>query len=201
MDRFTLATLPAELEWRLPPAAWTREPDGSFSIQAGPKTDLFTDPASGARTDSAPAVLFSPPHGSFLLSARVQPSFGATFDAAVLHAWVNRDLWAKLCFEYSPQGEPTIVSVVNRGVSDDCNSVHVTHPAAYLRIAHLGKATAFHWSEDGARWSLVRYFSLGTSDGVKVGFSSQSPTGAGCRSVFSQVRYSAGTLGDLRNGE
>ncbi|HTZ52239.1 MAG TPA: DUF1349 domain-containing protein [Spirochaetia bacterium] len=200
MDRFTLPHLPAELEWRLPPAGWEREPDGSFSIQAGPKTDLFTDPGSGARTDTAPAALFLPPHPHFLLSARVQPSFGSTFDAGVLHAWVNREVWAKLCFEYSPQGEPTIVSVVNRGVSDDCNSVPLTIPAVYLRISHLGAATAFHWSPDGARWNLVRYFSLGNADGLRVGFSSQSPTGPGCRSVFSQVRYAEGTLKDLRSG-
>lgn len=201
MDRFRLAAVPAELHWRLAPAGWTQEADGSFWIDAGPKTDLFTDPGNGSRTDSAPAALFTPADEAFLLSARVQPAFASTYDAAVLHAWVNADLWAKLCFEFSPQREPMIVSVVNRGVSDDCNSVPVSTPAVYLRIAHLGPATAFHWSPDGARWNLVRYFTLGAAGGIKVGFSSQSPTGPGCRSRFSMVRYAPGTLRDLRNGE
>jgi len=201
MDRFTLAGLPGELEWRLPPAGWAQEPDGSFSILAGPKTDLFTDPGTGVRTDSAPAALFVPPKGPFLLSALVQPQFRSTFDAAVLHAWIDGDRWAKLCFEYSPQREPTIVSVVNRGVSDDCNSVPVKSPSVHLRISHLGPATAFHWSPDGTRWSLVRHFSLGAPDGLRVGFSSQSPTGAGCRSMFSMVRFTPGALRDLRSGE
>ncbi len=201
MDRFRLAAVPAELHWRLAPAGWTQEADGDFWIDAGPKTDLFTDPATGAPTDSAPAALFVPPDGAFLLSARVQPAFGSTYDAAVLHVWVDGSLWAKLCFELSPQREPTIVSVVNRGVSDDCNSVPISTPAVFLRVAHLGPATAFHWSPDGARWNLVRYFSLGTAVGMKVGFSSQSPTGPGCRSRFSRVRYAPGTLSDLRNGE
>ena len=201
MEAFRLAALPAELQWRLPPKEWAAETDQSLSIMAPPKSDLFTDPGSGARTDSASAALFVPPDESFLFSARVEVTFGSTFDAGVLHAWVDGELWAKLCFELSPQQEPTIVSVVNRGVSDDCNSVPVAGNSAFLRIAHLGRATAFHWSQDGKRWSLVRYFTLGRTGGLRVGFSSQSPTGPGCRSRFSQIRYRAGTLPDLRNGE
>jgi len=201
MEAFRLAALPAELQWRLPPKEWAAEPDQGLSILAPPKTDLFTDPGNGARTDSAPAALFVPTDESFLLSARVEVTFGSMFDAGVLHAWVDGDLWAKLCFEFSPQREPTIVSVVNRGVSDDCNSVPVNGNSAFLRIAHLGRATAFHWSRDGKRWSLVRYFALGRTGGLRVGFSSQSPTGPGCRSRFSEIRYAAGTLRDLRNGE
>jgi len=202
MEVFRLAPLPAELQWRLRPGEWARgEADGSLSILAPQKTDLFTDPGTGTRTDSAPAALFVPPDESFLLSARVEVTFGSTFDAGVLHAWVNEELWAKLCFEFSPQREPTIVSVVNRGVSDDCNSVPVAGTSAFLRVAHLGLATAFHWSSDGERWGFVRYFSLGRTGGLRVGFSSQSPTGPGCRSRFSQIHYRAGTLRDLRNGE
>jgi regulation of enolase protein 1 (concanavalin A-like superfamily) len=201
MEAFRLAALPAELQWRLRPAQWAQEPDGGLSVTAGSKTDLFTDPGSGGKMDSAPAALFVPPDESFLLSARVEVAFGSTFDAGVLHAWVDGDLWAKLCFEFSPQGEPTIVSVVNRTFSDDCNSVPVVGASAFLRIAQLGRATAFHWSSDGKKWSLVRYFTLGRTAGLRVGFSSQSPTGPGCRSRFSQIRYRAGTLPDLRNGE
>ena len=201
MEAFRLAALPAELQWRLPPQEWAAETEGSLSVLAPAKTDLFTDPGSGIKTDSAPAALFVPPDESFLLSARVDVTFGSTFDAGVLHAWVDGDLWAKLCFELSPQREPSIVSVVNRGVSDDCNSVPVDGTSAFLRIAHLGRATAFHWSPDGKRWGLVRYFALGRTGGLRVGFSSQSPTGPGCRSRFSEIRYAAGTLRDLRNGE
>ncbi len=201
MEAFRLAALPAELHWRLPPKDWAVQADGSLSILAPSKTDLFTDPGSGAGTDSAPVALFVPPDESFLLSARVEVTFSSTFDAGVLHAWVDGERWAKLCFEYSPQREPTVVSVVNRGVSDDCNSVPVAGTSAFLRVAHLGRATAFHWSLDGKRWNLARYFSLGKTDGLRVGFSSQSPTGPGCRSRFSEIHYRAGTLRDLRNGE
>jgi len=170
-------------------------------IRAGPMTDLFVDPKDGKKQDAAPAALFRPPDGSFMLSARVTVGFAATYDAGVLHVRAADDRWAKLCFEYSPQGEPMVVSVVNRGVSDDCNSVVVQGTAAWLRVSQGETATAFHYSLDGVRWSFVRYFSLGSLDGLRVGFSSQSPTGNGCRAEFADIKYRAGFPRDLRSGE
>jgi uncharacterized protein len=201
MTTFRLASIPAELSWRGVPNDWTAAGSESLSILAGEKTDLFVDPGTGARTDSAPAALFAPPDARCQLSARVRVAFGATYDAGTLHVWVNDDLWAKLCYELSPQGDPTIVSVVNRGVSDDCNSVVVPGGTVHLRVTLLERAVAFHYSLDGGRWSLVRYFSLGATDRPRVGFSSQSPTGPGCRAEFSGIRYREGVPRDLRNGE
>src|SRR5207342_974724 len=109
------------------------------------------------------------------------------------------DLWAKLCFEYSPQHQPMIVSVVTRGVSDDCNSVVIGGREVYLRIAHTPRTTAFHYSLDGRYWQLVRYFTLGELHNLQVGFSSQSPTGQKCTAVFSKIHYRAGALKDNRN--
>jgi regulation of enolase protein 1 (concanavalin A-like superfamily) len=201
MDALRISALPAELHWRREPKEWKPQGEAALSITAPEKTDLFVDPGTGARTDSAPAALFIPPDAQFLLSARVEVAFGSTYDAGVLHAWVDDDTWAKLCFEFSPQRQPMVVSVVNRGVSDDSNSAIVNGSTAFLRVTQLARATAFHWSPDGERWSFVRYFSLGKTEGLRVGFSSQSPTGPGCRSLFSQIRYRAGTLADLRNGD
>ena len=201
MAAFRLSSVPAELEWRRDPVQWAAEDGGGLSISAGEKTDLFTDPKDGAKTDAAPAALFTPPDALFTLSARVRVEFKSTYDAGVLHVRTTEDAWAKLCFEYSPQGEPMVVSVVNHGVSDDCNSVLVRGDTVYLRVAQSKTATAFHYSRDGARWSFVRYFSLGPLKGLRVGFSSQSPTGKGCRAVFTDIRYRPGFPADLRNGE
>jgi hypothetical protein len=195
-----LPAVPAELEWRLDPVEWALEKGGGLSIRAGEKTDLFTDPKDGAKNDAAPAALFTPPDRSFTLSARVHVGFASTFDAGVLHVRAAGERWAKLCFEYSPQGEPMVVSVVNHGVSDDCNSVVVGGETVYLRVAQSVTATAFHYSLDGVRWSFVRFFSLGSLEGLRVGFSSQSPTGRGCRAVFSEISYRAGFPADLRSG-
>ncbi len=183
------------------PCRVVRRTGNRLVIRAGAGTDLFFDPKGGSRQDAAPAALFLPPDTSFMLSARVTVGFGATYDAGVLHVRVADDRWAKLCFEYSPQGEPMIVSVVNRGLSDDCNSVVMPGKTAWLRVSQGETATAFHYSLDGARWSFVRHFSLGALEGLRVGFSSQSPTGRGCRSEFTDIRYRAGFPKDLRSGE
>lgn len=201
MAVFRLPGIPAELEWRLDPVEWAVEKGSGLVIRAGAMTDLFVDPKDGRKQDAAPAALFLPPDRSFMLSARVTVGFAATYDAGVLHVRADDDRWAKLCFEYSPQGEPMVVSVVNHGVSDDCNSVVVPGAAAWLRVSQGETATAFHYSLDGAHWSFVRYFSLGALDGLRVGFSSQSPTGKGCRSEFADIRYMPGFPGDLRSGE
>src|SRR5437764_9627418 len=101
--------------------------------------------------------------------------------------WKDDRTWAKLCFEYSPQGEPMVVSVVTRGVSDDCNSVVVKGDAVWLRIARIGKAYAFHASMDGSSWSFVRHFALGSDEDPEVGLEAQSPVGEGCTVRFPEI--------------
>jgi uncharacterized protein len=206
MSAFTLPSIPSQLDWTLPPVDCRAAPDGALTIVAGPLTDLFTDPAGVVARANVPAALFTPPDPSFLLSAKVAVDFAADFDAGTLQVRVSDDHWAKLCFEYSPQAEPMVVSVVTRGASDDCNHVVVDGREVYLRMAVTPRAIAFHYSHDGAYWHFVRYFTLGTAegvnlDGVRTGFSSQSPRGQGCAAVFSEIRYREGELRDLRNGE
>ncbi len=200
MQSFTLPSIPAQLDWSLPPLDWSASGE-TLTIVAGPLSDLFTDPATGARYTNVPALLFTPPDANFLLSARVAVDFAADFDAGTLQVRVGEDLWAKLCFEYSPQGEPMVVSVVTRGASDDCNHVVIDGREVYLRIAVTPRTVAFHYSLDGARWHFVRYFTLGEVDRPRVGFSSQSPRGQRCVAVFSEIRYREGELSDNRSGE
>jgi regulation of enolase protein 1 (concanavalin A-like superfamily) len=57
--------------------------------------------------------------------------------------------WAKLSFEYSPDGKPTLVTVVKRGLSDDCNSMNVPGDSVYLRIAKRSRTYVFYFSTDG----------------------------------------------------
>jgi regulation of enolase protein 1 (concanavalin A-like superfamily) len=92
-----------------------------------------------------------------------------------------------------------IVSVVTRGVSDDCNSQAVEGNEAWLRIARRDSALAFHASREGERWELVRSFALPARD-LDVGFSAQSPTGGGCTASFRELAYTNRRLADLRDG-
>jgi hypothetical protein len=108
-------------------------------------------------------------------------------------------VWAKLCFELSPQEERMVVSVVTRGTSDDANCFVVDGDEVWLRIARMGPAYAFHASTDGSGWRLIRHFTLGDLKPA-VGFEAQSPTGEGCDVRFDDVRFEARRLTDLRDG-
>ena len=200
MKPITLPTLPSPLQWLGEPADWNVKGEG-LTLTAGRETDLFRDPGGAPARANAPALLF-PVGGDFVLSARVTVDFKATFDAGVLLLFESDSSWAKLCFERSPQGEPTVVSVVTKGVSDDANATTKTGPV-YLRVARLGGAYALHASDTGGYWELVRYFSLSAARSganLRVGFLAQSPTGEGCTATFSDITFERRTLEDLRSG-
>jgi regulation of enolase protein 1 (concanavalin A-like superfamily) len=190
--------LPFALQWLGTPLAQSID-GGTLRITAGPRTDWFVDPAGAEPSVNAPALLGSL-EGDFVLSARVEVDFKQTYDAGVLALWHDGTTWAKLCFEYSPQGQPMVVSVVTRGVSDDCNSIVVAGRSVWLRIAHIGRACAFHASTDGDFWQFVRYFGLGEGSALSVGFEVQSPLGEGCTARFTDVHFSPTTLAELRDG-
>lgn len=202
MTALSLSAIPSDLEWKNDPVDWKVGADGSLSITAGAKTDWFVEPSgSDWVTSNAPAALFSPPVENFLLSAKVTVNFASTFDAGVLMLYERDDLWTKMCFEYSPQNQPMIVTVVTRGLSDDCNSSVIDGNSIYLRVARIGDAFALHYSHDEQYWNLVRYFTLGKLENLRVGFLAQSPTGEGCTVVFSDIAYRPDVLKELRNGE
>jgi regulation of enolase protein 1 (concanavalin A-like superfamily) len=172
----------------------------ALTIVAGPRTDWFVDPGLSTAKLDAPGLVGAT-SGDFQFSARVEVEFAATFDAGVLAVWRDEQTWAKLCFEYSPDREAMVVSVVTRTTSDDCNSTVVDDTAVWLRIARIGKQFAFHASTDGALWRLVRNFALTDDESIEVGFVAQSPLGEGCTATFSEIRFSSETLANLRSGE
>jgi uncharacterized protein len=188
-----------DLRWQLPPVRWDLA-GGTLTIGTGARTDLFVDPSGGPAIANAPCLLGSSA-GDFLLSARVTVEFAARYDAGVLLIYVDSGSWAKLCFEYAPLNVPTVVSVVTRGLSDDCNSYPVEGNSTWLRVARLGEAFAFHSSTDGETWQLVRHFALAPAAEIAVGFLTQSPEGEGCTATFDSIRHRPERLRDLRSGE
>jgi regulation of enolase protein 1 (concanavalin A-like superfamily) len=209
-DTVQLTALPMPLRWQVPPSRCHIGGGGDLELLAQAKTDLFVDPAGGGRPAlTAPRLLGAPPAGDFTLSARVSVRFAETFDAGVLLVWVSDDVWAKLCFERSPQGPPMVVSVVTRGASDDANGFTVDGSVLWLRVARVGPAWAFHASTDGSYWHFVRHFALpgdratGSAEdsaAALVGFEAQSPLGAGCAVTFGEITFTEGRLTDLRSG-
>lgn len=190
-----------------PAGAWEFDQLSSTLVgTAAARTDVFIDPGGATTADAesmlnAATLLGVPPEGDFQFSARVTVGFAATFDAGVLLLWADERQWGKLCFEFSPAREPMIVSVVNRGVSDDANAFVIPGTSAWLRLSRLGQAYAYHASTDGMRWRMIRFFRISEASAAdKVGFEAQSPTGDGCKVTFDDIRFVSERLGDLRDG-
>ncbi len=198
ISSISIESLPGKLEWIEQPERYTFE-SGILKIHSGPETDMFIDPQGEYKVLNAPGAVCQPtPY--FQLSAKVHVNFESKYDAGVLILYANDTHWAKLCFEYSPQGEPMVVSVVTRNISDDANGSVIEGSVVYLRISGLGTAYVFHYSSDGKFWHFVRYFHMETDDPVYAGFLSQSPTGEGCEAEFKDIVYKNKKLEDLRNG-
>ena len=199
-----LPGLPFALEPAGSPAPGCRILHGALLLSAAGGTDMFVDPG-GADPEHVPDAgrfVGLPPAGDFRLTARVTVEFASMYDAGVLLLHARERHWAKLCFEYSPQHRPTAVTVVTKGISDDCNSFEVDGDTLWLRITRSGAAWAFHASTDGSWWRLLRYFALGgdPAELVRVGFLAQSPAGEGCTATFERISFAPGAPANLRDG-
>ncbi|WP_043664439.1 DUF1349 domain-containing protein [Streptomyces xylophagus] len=196
---FTLASSSGE--------AWTiDEATGTVTATAAPRSDIFIDPGADSQLNAesmlnAATLVGVPPDGDFQFSARLTVEFASTYDAGVLLLWIDDRHWGKLCFEYSPDGEPMIVSVITRGVSDDANAFVVDGRTVWLRVSRIDQAFAYHASLDGKTWRMIRFFAVGdASTPVSIGFEAQSPTGDGCVVCFDDIRFTCERLRELRDG-
>lgn len=187
-DQPTLKGLSGKLEWLNAPVGWHVDDGTSLTVQAGKQTDWFVDPFNGETHKNAPILLFNPAK-DFVFSVQVKVPFKTKWDAGALMLWADERRWAKLSFELSPKNAPTMVTVVTRGSSDDCNSITVRGDTVYLQIAKSGPAYVFYSSEDGKDWHILRVFELGNGPEPRIGFEAQSPAGQGTEVTFSNIRY------------
>jgi uncharacterized protein len=191
--------IPGHLLWKNSPETWNTGEQG-LTIVAARNTDWFISPLDGKATMNGPVLLFEPA-ADFILSAHVRVDFRQQWDAGFLMVYLNDRTWAKLAIEMSAYQEPTIVSLVTRGVSDDCNSTALPENSAYLRVARSGQAVFFYWSSDGRSWRLVRSFTLGARGRLRAGFAAQAPVGDRGTAVFSDIKYEPRKLADVFKGE
>ena len=189
---------PAGFQWLNEPQEWTFTDQG-LAVQAEPQTDFFRDPAGTAVQHSA-HFLHTVREGDFTFMTKVEVKMLDDYDAAVMMVMVDDDHWAKLCYEFTYK-KPMIVSVVTKGVSDDCNSLVVPESGIYLRVTRFDDCFAFHYSHDAKWWEMVRYFTLDRHGPVKVGVVAQSPTGDGCKVTFKGLHVLATPIRDIRSGK
>jgi uncharacterized protein len=188
--------IPSTWTWQNQPASWQLDNQNVLTISAGPKTDWFVDPFDGTVANNAPILLFAP-NSDYVFSARVAVKFATKWDAGALMLWGDDHHWAKLSSELSPDRVPTLVTVVTRGLSDDCNSKELRQDSVYLRIAKSGKTYVFYFSLDGREWQILRTFSLDTDIPVRIGLEAQSPAGSGAVATFSSISYDPHRIGNI----
>jgi uncharacterized protein len=192
----SIPNLPGALNWQNKPRSSNLDGNNVLTIASNPKSDWFVDPFDGTVANNAPILSFSP-GSDYVLSTRVTVKFATKWDAGALMLMGDDHHWAKLSFEYSPDRKPTLVTVVTRGLSDDCNSMAVSGSSVYLRIAKSGGTYVFYFSINGQNWQILRTFSLDTELPVRAGFESQSPAGAGAVASFSAITYDPHRIGNI----
>jgi len=188
-------SVPYQLELHNTPLGYMVK-ENTIEIKAEGKTNLFNSPGGKSKVGNAPMILFEP-KGDFTLSARVSGELKAIYDVAALVVYQDDNLWAKLCYENSVKKQPTIVSVVTRTYSDDCNSMP-TGGFAYLSVIKRGHEYSFFYSPDGKEWDMVRNFHLETTGKIKVGFAAHGSRGDGFTGIFSDIKYKDGAIEDMR---
>lgn len=162
-------------------------------------TDAFVSPDGQTAIDRLPGARLALPDRPCALSVYVEPVLTATYDAGALMLRTDDGSWAKLAFELSPQGRRTAVSVVTNDCSDDANGPTFPRDGLFLRIYRRENLTAFHISEDGQTWDLLRLFRL-NGHTATIDLIAQSPTGKGSEARFTQLRLVEGEIADLRDG-
>lgn len=192
----SVSGVPGPLDWKNTPQFWNYDSQHVLTVSSKAKSDWFVDPFDGTVANNAPILLFTP-GPDYVLTARVSVAFTAKWDAGALMLMADDRRWAKLSFEFSPDRKPTLVTVVTRGLSDDCNSMSLAGDSVYLRIARSGKTYVFYFSPDGQAWQNLRTFSLDTDLPVRVGFESQSPAGGGTVARFSVISYDPRRTGNI----
>jgi regulation of enolase protein 1 (concanavalin A-like superfamily) len=198
-DSVRLSTLPRGLFWENTPLRWVIE-NGRLLIEAGEKTDMFRDPNVAYNTDNAPKLLFMA-DSNFVLTAAIHHDFLNKWDGGALVVKADSLNWIKFCFEKDYTGQKRVVSVVTKGISDDCNSAAAGNNTIYYKIAKAGNVITLYYSMEGHNWFLIRHLQFDSSSPLRIGFLAQSPTGKSCRVLFSEIHYSTRKIADPYLGE
>lgn len=196
-SNFRIKAIPFPLEILNSPVCCTITGDSVIEVTAKGKTNLFNNPNGKYYVQDAPMILFKP-DSDFALSARVTGNLKEIYDVTALVVYQNKNTWAKLCFENSVEKIPTIVSVVTRQYSDDCNSMPVEEDFAYLAIMKNGKEYSFFYSKDEEHWKMIRHFRLETTHDIKIGFAVHDSRGNSFSARFSNIKYKGQSLDSMK---
>jgi hypothetical protein len=194
-----LPAIPRPLYWENTPVHFEAA-NGRLMIEAGEKTDMFRDPNVTYNTDNAPKLLFLA-DSNFVLTVAIHHVFAGKWDGGAIVLKADSLNWIKFCFEKDYTGRKRVVSVVTKGISDDCNSAAAAADTIHYKIAKAGNVITLYYSREGRNWFLVRHLVFDSRKPLKLGFLAQSPTGKSCKVFFSDIHYSTKKIADPYLGE
>ena len=181
--------------------------ENKIIIMAPGKTDFFRGIEEKSEEGFLPNSLSNAPfyyteiEGNFVIKAKVSHEFKDVYDSASLMIMQNLECWAKACYEYTDFGTHAIVSVVTNGFSDDANGCNLEGNTAWLQMCRVGNNFAIHYSIDGEKFYMVRFFTLPASPIMKVGLLAQCPLGSGGKRVYENLTIEKKTVKNIRAGK
>src|SRR5579863_7995151 len=131
-DVVRLPFLPRPLSWENTPIQYHWD-STQLLIESDGKTDMFRDPNVTYNTDNAPKLLFVA-DSNFILTDSIHHNFSSKWDGDAIVLKTDSLNWIKFCFEKDYTGQHRVVSVVTKGISDDCNSVPISGDKVYYKI-------------------------------------------------------------------
>lgn len=172
-------------------------------------TDFFCGGETTSEEGILPESLCNAPYyyteidGDFVLKVKVSHEFRETYDSAsvmVMHDMTN---WAKCCYELTDFGTHAAVSVVTiNGESDDATGCNIEgQDYLWLKVCRVGRAFSFHYSLDGEKFNMTRYFLMPETKTIKVGLLAQAPTGNGGKRIYENLSIEHITVKNIRAGE
>lgn len=167
-------------------------------IMSAPKdTNLFNGVRGTWKSITFP-YYYTKVKGDFLVRCKIAVDFKEVYDLGSLVIYENEDIWIKFAYENSDTGVPAIVTVVTKETSDDCNGEPIVQNAVYLQICRQGNVFAMHYSLDKQNWKLARICRCEMQDEVKVGISTQCPSGDCCIAYYSEWEIMENPYEDIR---
>lgn len=181
--------------------------DGAVEIYAPAKSDYFCGGQVASNDGALPVNICNAPFyyteivGDFVMRVKVSLDFKSTYDACAIMVMKDIKNWAKFCFEFTDFDTRAVVSVVTRdNASDDANGCDIKEKFLWLQACRRDNAFAFHYSLDGEKYYMTRYFSLDLGDKVKIGLVAQCPSGEGGKRIFENLNIESKTVKNIRAG-
>ncbi len=185
--------------WVNPSASFESSKDG-IVITASEKTDKYIAADGSYSSDNANRLLFDA-DANFIFSALISHPFASKWDGGALVLEGDSQNWIKFCFEKDYTGARRVVSVVTKGISDDCNSIEFDQNRAYFQMAKKGDVVFLYTSKTGKEWYLVRVLNFKFNGPIRIGFLAQSPEGKTNKVSFTNIKYQPVPVKDFWKGE